>query len=163
MTRIVSKIVETEAERQGHFAVRRKVFVDEQALFQDSDVDEHDAHAVHLIAIDQETGAVVGAVRCYETEAGLWYGGRLAVLAAYRYSVCAVGPRLCKLAERVVMERGCHRFLAYIQHQNVHFFERLGWRKVGESIEQYGLPHQLMEAFLLPEKVKEPDQSKELA
>ncbi len=160
MTRIVSKIAETEAERQGHFAVRRTVFVHEQGLFQDSDMDEHDDHAVHLVAIDQDTGLVVGAVRCYETEAGLWYGGRLAVLAEYRYSVCAVGPRLCKLAEKVVIERGCRRFLAYIQHQNVRFFERLGWRKIGEPVEQYGVPHQLMEASLLFEKVKEPDRIK---
>ncbi|MEW5956160.1 MAG: MSMEG_0567/Sll0786 family nitrogen starvation N-acetyltransferase [Chloroflexota bacterium] len=160
MTRIVSKIVETEAERRGHFAVRRTVFVDEQGLFQDSDIDEHDDHAIHLVAVDQDTGVVVGAVRCYETEAGLWYGGRLAVLEAYRYSVCAVGPRLCKLAEKVVIERGCRCFLAYIQLQNVRFFERLGWQKIGEPVEQYGLLHQLMEASLSLEKVKEPDRIK---
>jgi putative N-acetyltransferase (TIGR04045 family) len=160
MARIVSKIVETEAERQGHFAVRRTVFVDEQGLFRDSDIDEHDDYAVHLVAIDQERGVVVGAVRCYETEPGLWYGGRLAVLEAYRYSVCAVGPRLCKLAEKVVIERGCRRFLANIQHQNVRFFERMGWRKIGEPVEQYGLLHQLMEASLVPEKAGQLDQIK---
>ncbi len=158
MTRIVSKIVETEAEREGHFAVRRAVFVDEQGLFQDSDRDEHDDHAVHLIAVDQDTGAVVGAVRCYEIEPGIWYGGRLAVLEEYRYSVCAVGPRLCKLAEKVVIERGCRCFLAYIQLQNVRLFERLGWRKIGKPLEQYGVLHQVMEASLMLEKVKEPDQ-----
>lgn len=160
MTRIVSKIVETEEEREGHFVVRRAVFVEEQGLFQDTDIDEHDQQAIHLVAIDRDTGAVVGAVRCYETEPGLWYGGRLAVLKEYRYSVCAIGPRLCKLAEKLVIERGCRRFLAYIQIQNVRYFERLGWRIIGEPVEQYGVLHQLMEASLSVKKIKKPDRKK---
>lgn len=140
------KIVETEAERRGHFAVRHAVFVEEQALFEETDVDEHDDEAIHIVAVDRESGAVVGAVRCYEEGDGLWFGGRLAVLEDYRYNAIPVGPRLVKFAERVVRRRGCRRFLAYIQLQNVRFFERLGWRTVGEPVLHHGQPHQVMEA-----------------
>ncbi|MDX1522228.1 MAG: GNAT family N-acetyltransferase [Anaerolineae bacterium] len=152
MGRVICKIAETETERQGHFAVRQAVFVDEQGLFTDSDIDHFDRAAVPLIAVDRDSGAIVGAVRCYETEPGVWYGGRLAVLKAARHDTSAVGPRLCKLAEKVVIERGCHRFLAYIQLQNVRFFERLGWRCVGEPVEHFGQPHQLMQASLAAAK-----------
>ncbi len=145
---IICKIVETEAEREAHFAIRRAVFVEEQALFDGSDVDEHDRHAVHIIAVEQVTGQAVGAVRVYESEPGIWYGGRMAVLPEYRRHSQAIGPMLDRLAEKTVSERGCRRFLAYIQLQNVRFFERLGWVKVGEPVLHCGQPHQVMEANL---------------
>ncbi len=148
MNEIICKIVETETERQAHFAIRRAVFVEEQGLFVGSDVDEHDAHAIHIIAVDQATGRAAGAVRVYEAEPGIWYGGRMAVLKAYRQHRPAVGPLLDRLAERTVHERGCRRFLAYIQLQNVRFFQRLGWCCIGEPVLHYGQPHQLMEANL---------------
>lgn len=161
MGRVICKIAETEAELAGHFAVRRAIFVEEQGLFTESDVDDFDRQAVPLVAINRETGAVVGAVRCYETEAGVWYGGRLAVLKEARHNTEAVGPRLCKLAEKVVIERGCHRFLAYIQLQNVRFFERLGWRQVGDPVLHFGEPHQLMQASLATQKARRSPQPAE--
>lgn len=148
MSQIICKIVETEAERRAHFAVRQAVFVEEQGMFSGSDVDEHDSYAVHIIALNQISGQVVGAVRVYEAEPGIWYGGRMAVLQEYRRHLPPIGPLLDRLAERTVSEHGCRRFLAYIQLQNVRFFERLGWSKIGEPVLHCGQPHQLMEANL---------------
>lgn len=162
MRRVICKIAETEAERQGHFAVRHTVFVEEQSLFEENDLDDYDRHAIPLVAVDRETGAVVGAVRCYEAEAGVWYGGRLAVLKEARYDTNAIGPRLCKLAEKVVIERGCRQFLAYIQLQNVRFFERLGWQKVGEPVIHCGQPHQIMQASLAGQKAIKRQQPQQL-
>jgi putative N-acetyltransferase (TIGR04045 family) len=160
MSRIIFKITETSEERRGHFAVRHAVFVEEQQLFDGSDVDEYDRQAILLVAIDQDTGEVVGAVRCYETEAGIWYGGRLAVLKEARHHASTIGLRLCELAEKVVIEQGCRRFLAYIQLQNIPFFERLGWQQLGEPIIHCGKPHQMMQASLAAAKeVKKTHQS----
>jgi hypothetical protein len=55
----------------------------------------------------------------------VWYGGRLAVLHAYRHSAASIGAALCRLAEATVIAHGCRQFLAYIQIQNVRFFQRL--------------------------------------
>lgn len=148
MGRVICKVAETEEELKGHFAVRHAIFVEEQKLFDETDLDEYDEYAVHLVAVDKDTGAVVGAVRCYPAEPGVWYGGRLAVLKEARHNINAIGPRLCKLAEKVVVQRGCHRFLAYIQMQNVRFFQRLGWQSIGEPVIHVGQPHQLMQASL---------------
>lgn len=152
MGRVICKIAETDEERQGHFAVRQAIFVEEQGLFKGSDIDDYDRNAVLLVAVDRDTGTIVGAVRCYETEDGIWYGGRLAVLKEARHNVTAIGPRLCRLAEKVVIERGCRQFLAYIQVQNVRFFERLNWTSIGEPIMHCGELHQLMQASLAEAK-----------
>ena len=148
MDEIICKIVETPAERRGHFAVRHVVFVDEQGLFAGTDVDEHDDQAIHIVAVAGNTGAVVGAVRCYSAGDDVWYGGRLAVLQAYRRHAASIGANLCQLAEATVIEHGCRCFLAYIQLQNVRFFERLGWRAQGEPVIHCGEPHQVMAASL---------------
>lgn len=148
MDEICYKVAASTAEIQGHFAVRRAVFVEEQGLFAGSDVDEHDAHALALVALHTGNGAVVGAVRCYTTGNDVWYGGRLAVLPSYRREAAAIGANLCRLAEATVIAHGCQLFLAYIQTQNVRFFQRLGWQPVGAPEPHYGKPHQLMAAGL---------------
>jgi putative N-acetyltransferase (TIGR04045 family) len=150
MSSIIFKLVETEAERQGHYDVRRAIFVEEQQLFHESEVDQQDetSDTIHLVAVVAETGAVVGAVRCYPAGEDVCYGGRLAVLADYRHHPAAIGLNLCRLAEASVIQRACRRFLAYIQIQNVRFFKRLKWTPVGEPVDYHGQPHQLMAASL---------------
>lgn len=150
MNEIVCKLVETDVEREGHFAVRHAVFVEEQQMFVGTDVDEHDhdEDTIHIVAVDTSTGKVVGAVRCYHDGDDVWYGGRLAVLKEYRHHATSIGANLCRLAEASVIERGCRQFLAYIQLQNVRFFRRLGWRSVGEQVTIQGKPHLVMEASL---------------
>jgi putative N-acetyltransferase (TIGR04045 family) len=150
MDDIIFKVAETDTERAEYYAVRQAIFVEEQTLFHGTDVDEYDDdfRTIHLVAVTAETGAVVGAVRCYTIGDDVWYGGRLAVLPEYRHHPAAIGPNLCRLAEASVIERGCRRFLAYIQMQNVRFFKRLNWSVVGEPMDYHGCPHQLMAASL---------------
>jgi putative N-acetyltransferase (TIGR04045 family) len=140
------KIAETEKELEEYFRLRYDVFVKEQKIFPESDIDEYDHDAVHLIAINEPTGKVVGGVRCYKKEGDTWFGGRLSAAPAFRNG--RVGANLVRLAVKTVKSKGCKTFLAYIQPQNVKFFERLGWRIVGEPVIYQGLSHQLMEADL---------------
>ena len=148
MDQIICKIAESAAEYRGHLAVRHAVFVEEQGLFPETDVDEHDRDAIPLVAVDMRSSMVAGAVRCYTTGDDIWYGGRLAVLPCYRHSAASIGANLCRLAEAIVIAHGCREFLAYIQTQNVRFFRRLGWQTIGDPVLHYGQPHQLMAAAL---------------
>jgi putative N-acetyltransferase (TIGR04045 family) len=124
------------AELEGHFAVRRAVFVEQQRLFAD-DRDEHDAGALHAVAVVD--GAVVGAVRLYPLNGTLWKGDRLAVLPGHRF-----GAELVRFAVRTAGERGGSRMVAQVQVANVRFFERLGWECDGEAALYRGVMHQPM-------------------
>ena len=137
----VFKLAESEDEIKQYFAVRKEVFVDEQRLFLESDRDEYDNIALHIIAKEMATGIVVGTVRCYSLGEGVWVGGRLAVRKAYRGRV---GVVLARTAFKIMVENDCREFYAYVQIQNVHFFERLGWSKIGESSIFHGLCHEMM-------------------
>jgi putative N-acetyltransferase (TIGR04045 family) len=143
---VIFKVVGCREELDQYFAVRHSVFVAEQGIFAESDGDEHDRGAIHIIAKDPVTGEVVGAVRCYPQGDGPWFGGRLAVRKGYRHNGTARG--LVHKAVDLMRERCCPRFLAQVQVSNVHFFLELGWRSVGTPVIYCGLPHQLMEADL---------------
>ena len=149
MEKVIFKIVNTNAEIQQCFAIRYSVFVKEQKMFKETDRDEFDDNAIHIAAINSDDRKVISTVRCHQVGENIWYGSRLAVPKEYRTHHTQIGIKLCKLAEITVAERGAKRFLAYIQKQNVRFFERLRWQKVDTPVMHFGVKHQLMEASLL--------------
>jgi poly(A) polymerase len=142
-TRILVREVADELELAVAYAIRWLVFVKEQSLFGDSDIDEHDAGAHHLVAIRQ--GRIIGTVRVYREQADSWIGGRLAVLPKSRGFA---GARLVKSAVELVKQLGCKRFLASIQEQNVLFFEKLGWKSTHVEKIIRGVNHVIMQADL---------------
>lgn len=148
------KLATAPQETAAYFDLRRSIFVEEQGLFSDNDVDEIDAIAYPIVAtpatseISESTSQinVLGVVRIYEPEPGLWYGGRLGVHRDYR-RVGQIGKGLIYKAVTTANTWGCHQFLATVQLQNVRFFQRQHWHSL-EEVTICGLPHHLMEADL---------------
>ena len=143
-----------------HHEIRRRVFVEEQGVFDGSDGDDHDNDpaTVRILGL---CGAVAGgAVRCYplrhapsggegldpgqlgQLGPGLWKGDRLAVLPSFRHN--GLGGPLVRFAVRTAAEAGGRTMVAHIQPSNVGFFKRLGWYPVGEPVSFVGRPHQAM-------------------
>ncbi len=141
---IVCHRARNERELQEAYAIRRQVFVSEQALFPESDQDLEDGYSIHLVA--QKKERIVGTVRVTPKGDGLWQGSRLAVSKESRDS--HAGRLLVKEAMRTVKQYNATKFIANIQQPNVSFFRRLGWKPVGPVQEYYGIAHQLMEADL---------------
>ena len=137
--------VRTRAEQERAFEIRKEVFILEQKIFLNSDVDENDPKSIHLVA--EWKNQVVGTVRVFPVNNnGHWVGGRLAVSKEYRNT--GAGELLVRDAMYCVKSRGCTRFTAHIQVENVPFFLRIGWKAV-EPVKDYcGKSHQLMEANL---------------
>ena len=136
-------------ELDGAAALRRRVFCEEQKIFEHDDRDETDATAIHLVALSTMAvlaDEVVGTVRIHEDEPGIWYGSRLAVDRRYR-RVGALGAALIRLAVSSANAVGCTRFYGNIQAQNELMFRRLAWERVAE-IGLHGQPHVLMQADL---------------
>ncbi|WP_448287349.1 MSMEG_0567/Sll0786 family nitrogen starvation N-acetyltransferase [Phormidesmis priestleyi] len=143
------KLAITPSEISAYFALRRAIFVVEQSLFSESNVDEIDAISHPIIALSPIPNAIspiLGIVRIYEPKPRLWYGGRLGVHPDYR-RVGRIGKGLIHKAVTTANTWGCEKFLATVHLQNVRFFQRLHWNSL-EEITVYGLPHHLMEADL---------------
>jgi len=135
-------------EREAYYRLRRSVFAEEQGLFS-QDRDALDFTALPIVAIAYNCGVadrVVGAVRIYEQEAGLWYGGRLCVERDYRRHGM-IGKALVNEAVSRAIELGCHRFLATVQQANETYFHSLHWHSL-QPLQLLGHAHVLMQAQL---------------
>ncbi|HUH84776.1 MAG TPA: MSMEG_0567/Sll0786 family nitrogen starvation N-acetyltransferase [Stellaceae bacterium] len=135
-------------ERASYARLRRQVFCLEQGIFQNDDRDAVDEIALPIIAVAIVIGIpdVVGTVRIHEVEPRLWWGSRLTVHRDFRRQA-GLGPGLISLAVGTAQARGCDRFLAHVQAQNVPLFERLHWRTLA-PVMLHGCAHALMEADL---------------
>jgi putative N-acetyltransferase (TIGR04045 family) len=140
------KFAATPSEIKQYFDLRHSIFVEEQDFFKLHDVDDTDAIAYPIVAQETKSDRVVGVVRIYEPEAGLWYGGRLGTHPEYRRG-WQIGKGLIYKAVTTANTWGCTRFLATVQLQNVRFFQRLHWASL-EEMTIGDRPHHLMEADL---------------
>ncbi len=134
---------------QAYFELRRRIFCEEQGLFEGSDRDAQDDHSYPIVALyHTPDGAplVVGVVRIYEVSPRIWYGGRLGTHPDFRRG-WRIGKGLINKAVTTANTWGCDQFLATVQQQNVRFFQRLHWQSL-EELEVRGLCHHHMEADL---------------
>jgi putative N-acetyltransferase (TIGR04045 family) len=131
-------------ERAEHLAIRHKVFVGEQAVFPESDLDLWDGEESTIAVLGYSDGIAVGTVRLFPLDLaqGRWQGDRLAVLSAYRTH--GIGAPLVNYAVAAAGALGGRTMVAHIQPANIVFFRRLGWTRAGESEVYLGLPHQPM-------------------
>ena len=136
-------------ELNGYWELRREIFVDEQRLFEHTDRDRADARALPIVAISQSFGMedqVVGVVRVFADDRGVYWGGRLGVERSYRRQG-EVGEGLIQTAVGTARGLGCCEFLATVQIANVRYFERHHFHVLGEQL-LFGQRHALMRAEL---------------
>jgi putative N-acetyltransferase (TIGR04045 family) len=146
---IVTQVAAEPWQVEGYYRLRREVFAEEQGLFAADDRDAFDGRALPIVAMSVVLGMpheVVGVVRIFETSPRQWYGGRLAVSAAYRRHG-VVGESLIRVAVCTANARGCDRFLATVQAPVVRYFERHHFAFI-EPITVCDKPHALMAAEL---------------
>lgn len=164
----VFKLATERGDLVDYHALRRRIFCDEQGIFESDDRDPIDekAHAIvckTLIAGMEDQ--VVGVVRIDERKPGVWFGSRLGVapevrrvrhlspgVAVRNLQPChaglgAIGAALIYKAVSTANAIGCHEFLATVQHQNARFFQRLHWEPVAD-LDLHGIRHVKMRADL---------------
>lgn len=130
-------------------AIRRRVFVDEQAVPANLEWDGHDGEALHLLAVSKnpETGAIrdlgTARLRVLEEEAK---AERVAVVISARGM--GVGRLLMEALEAHAAEAGLARIRLNAQLSAVDFYERIGYAKQGEVFVEAGIDHIAMVKLL---------------
>jgi predicted GNAT family N-acyltransferase len=120
-------------------AVRFSVFVDEQRVPAQLELDERDAACIHLLAT--AAGAPIGTGRI-DVEAGGKIG-RVAVLAPWRGR--GVGAALMGRFHDIAREHGLARVWCNAQITAASFYERLGYRVASGRFMEAGIEHVRME------------------
>lgn len=127
------------------FALRCEVFVVEQGVPRELELDELDRAATHLAAIRDDE--VVGTLRILQYE-GAAKVGRVAVRAAWRKH--GIGRRLMDAAAAIARERGFAEIVLHAQVTVAEFYSRLGYVAEGDVFDDAGIPHIAMRKRISP-------------
>jgi predicted GNAT family N-acyltransferase len=125
----------------GLRAVRRAVFIEEQAIPEDMEWDEFDAVCRHAIAEDL-SGRAVGCGRLLPDG----HIGRLAVLRDWRSR--GVGASLLVHLMDLARSRGHARAILEAQTRAMPFYARHGFAAAGDEYLEAGIPHRTMTRML---------------
>jgi predicted GNAT family N-acyltransferase len=133
----------SEEELAGALSLRRAVFVEEQGVPLEEELDEHDAEALHLVALDG--GAVVGTCRLLPAGDALKLGRMAVARPARRRGVAA---RLLEEAEAQARAQGVRAIRLSSQVAARTVYERAGYSAYGERFLEAGIEHVMMEKTL---------------
>lgn len=120
--------------------IRFQVFVDEQGVPAEMELDACDATSCHALAL--VAGQAVGTGRLLPDG----HIGRMAVLAAWRGR--GVGAALLQALMDEGKRRGMRVLALSAQTHALGFYARFGFVPRGPAYEEAGLPHQAMECRL---------------
>jgi predicted GNAT family N-acyltransferase len=125
-------------DREACFAIRIAVFVDEQGVPADAELDGHEPAATHLLASSR--GRPVGTLRWRVVPAGTAKIERVAVLREAR----SLGVGRALLAEALRQAAATPAITEAVLHAQTHaqaFYRRFGFVAEGEPFDEDGIEH----------------------
>lgn len=122
-------------------AVRYEVFVEEQGVPVELELDAVDPECVHALAEDHEGGAI-GCGRLLPDA----HIGRMAVLGAWRGR--GVGAALLSHLVELARQKRYARVVLNAQTHALAFYGRFGFEPYGDVFDDAGIPHQAMQRRL---------------
>ena len=136
MSDITVKLVETEQDMEAAVGIRFRVFVDEQSVPPEIELDEYDAVATHAIALLD--GVTIGTGRVI-IEDGSARIGRMAVDQSHRRG--GTGGLLLRFLEDEAREQGATEFVLHAQDYVKAFYAGHGYEEHGETFMEAGILH----------------------
>ncbi|MSQ55313.1 MAG: GNAT family N-acetyltransferase [Betaproteobacteria bacterium] len=130
------KLLSWKEAREDAAPIRFEVFVEEQGVPRDIELDEHDETSLHAVAFEDDAAVATGRL--------LPDGhiGRMAVLAAWRGR--GVGSRILLQLIDAARARGDAHVALSAQVQAVPFYRNHGFIEEGEEYLDAGIRHRAM-------------------
>jgi predicted GNAT family N-acyltransferase len=135
-------------EIHGALALRELVFCEEQGVPREEELDEHDEHALHVVALEVRSGAVIGTLRLLLDTDGAKIG-RVAVAREWRRHGIAL--RMLELALDAAREKQTPRVRLAAQLDAVALYEKVGFAVESGTFVEAGIEHVWMGQRLTPE------------
>jgi predicted GNAT family N-acyltransferase len=131
--------VSSRKELEKAFAIRIRVFVKEQGVPGEIEMDRDDGRAVHFLAFSGEKTVGTARVVMRGKSAKI---GRMAVLKSYRRR--GVGKKLLKCAVAMARRQGAQNIYLHAQVPVIGFYETMGFRCAGPVFDEAGILHRKM-------------------
>ncbi|WP_174731188.1 GNAT family N-acetyltransferase [Mesobacillus harenae] len=133
------KIVENNQELEEAFSVRKTVFVDEQQVPVEEEIDEFENDSTHFVLYDDKRPAGAGRFRVLDAIGKV---ERICVLKDQRNT--GAGKAIMEKIEEYAKSEGLSALKLNAQTQAIPFYEKLGYEVVSEEFLDAGIPHKSM-------------------
>ncbi|WP_188455664.1 GNAT family N-acetyltransferase [Virgibacillus oceani] len=133
------KLAETPQEKELAFHVRTVVFVEEQKVPPEEELDHHDETAIHFICYQGETPIAASRLRFVDEYGKL---ERICVLKEERGK--SHGAQLIQAMEAEILHNGYTKAKLNAQTHAENFYKRLGYETVSGEFLDAGIPHVTM-------------------
>ncbi|MEH7073760.1 GNAT family N-acetyltransferase [Neobacillus drentensis] len=133
------KIVETQKELEDAYTVRKTVFVEEQAVPLEEEIDNFENEAKHFVLYQE--GLPVGAGR-FRIVDGYGKVERICVMKEARKT--GAGKAIMNTIENYAREKDIHKLKLNAQTHAIPFYAGLGYEVVSEEFMDAGIPHKTM-------------------
>lgn len=137
------KIIQSEGEKEQAFQVRTTVFVDEQKVPPEEEIDAYDDTAIHFVGYENDQPIAASRLRFADDYGKL---ERICVLKEHRGK--AYGSGLIREMERVIADKGYKKSKLNAQIQAEKFYAQLGYETVSGEFLDAGIPHVTMTKLL---------------
>lgn len=130
---------------QEAFRVRKQVFIDEQGVPEEMELDEFDSISRHALAYVDTL--CVGTARLVSTNSLQAQIGRMAVLSRFRKQ--GIGRALLSHLICLAKKEGAQTLTLHAQLNAIPFYEKFGFIAEGPTYAEAGIPHRNM-MLLIP-------------
>lgn len=138
------KKIESDLELDQAFEIRRQVFVQEQGVPAEMEIDEEENNSVHFLA--RLHGEPIGTCRMRWYEPQVAKAERVAVVADGRGT--GAGRELMLAIEEYARKKGARKIILSAQTHAIPFYEKLGYEAEGEIYQDAGIDHRNMQKKL---------------
>jgi predicted GNAT family N-acyltransferase len=122
------------------YSIRKRVFIEEQGVPEEMELDEFDLNAQHALAyVDSEC---IGTARLVTLPGSIGRVGRMAVLPKHRGQ--GVGKQLLGALLKACQSQGIKQIELHAQVTVIPFYEQFRFIAQGDVYDEAGIPHRDM-------------------
>jgi len=138
------KLVETEAELQHAYRVRTLVFVEEQGVSEEEEIDDLENEAIHFVGYHDSKPIAASRMRFVDQQYAKLE--RICILKEERGK--GFGRYIILFMENLAKSKGYKQSKLNGQTYAESFYQRLGYKTVSGEFTDAGIPHVAMQKTL---------------
>lgn len=142
---MIVKLAENKTDKDKVFNIRRLVFVEEQKVPLELEIDEFDDSdsVLHLIGFHNDKAVAASRIRFVNDYAKL---ERIAVLKDFRGK--NFGAEMVQAMEKEILNHNCYKAVLNAQTYAEDFYKKLGYTTKSNIFIDAGMPHVTMDKAL---------------
>jgi predicted GNAT family N-acyltransferase len=133
------RVVTNNEQLKDVFDIRIRVFVNEQNVSMEEEIDEFEDVSTHFLLYDEEKPVGTGRFRIVD---GVGKVERICILPSHRKG--GNGKLIMKKIEQFAKEKGINKLKLHGQTHAEEFYKKLGYETVSDVFMEAGIPHIVM-------------------